>query len=189
MYYAAGTNVEESVRPTPRPALRAALLLLPLVAGLLTAHPFYVSICQIDHNPETAALEVTVKVFTDDLESVISREDEPPPRLGDPGELPDADARIADYLAAHLQVWVNGERVTGRYLGKEVEMEATFCYVEIPGVARADTVEVLDDIFMEQFDTQTNLVHVTVGGTTLSMLLTPRDRRGRGVFENEPVNR
>ena len=36
------------------------------------AHPFYVSICQIDYNKENSSLEISIKIFADDTKAYDS---------------------------------------------------------------------------------------------------------------------
>ena len=46
-------------------------ILLVFFAVSVKAHPFYVSIATLHYNQESRALEITLKVFTDDLEASI----------------------------------------------------------------------------------------------------------------------
>ncbi len=140
-------------------------------------HPFYVSVCQIDHNPQNQSLEITLKVFTDDLEVTLEEKKDEKLFLGSDRETSFADSLIMEYLYKKLQIRVNQQPAQMKYLGKEVEMQVTWCYVEIKGVPDVRKLEVINTIFLETYDTQTNLVNIRVGEKKKSMLLNQRKQQ------------
>ncbi len=164
------TTRRTSLRPR---AWLAVLLGLQLVAwpATATAHPFFVTICQIDHNPETLALEITFRFFTDDLERGL--EDHAGTRLflGTDRESEATDRHLIDYLTSQVDIATDAGPARLRYVGKEVELDLTYCYVEVPDVPVPSRVSITNRILLEQFESQTNIVHVTVGGTQKSLLL------------------
>lgn len=159
----------------PKFSLKFSLAVLPVfllasaVAGV--RHPFYVSICQIDHNPEAKSLELTFKIFTDDLEKALEAQGTGKLYLGDPREAQDADRYLYNYLKNQVVIVVNGDTVAFRYVGKEVEMDVTWCYLEITQVTEVNKIAVTNRILLEIYEEQTNLVHVKAGGQQKSMLL------------------
>lgn len=165
----------------PKFSLKFSLAVLPVfllasaVAGV--RHPFYVSICQIDHNPEAKSLELTFKIFTDDLEKALEAQGTGKLYLGDPREAQDADRYLYNYLKNQVVIVVNGDTAAIRYVGKEVEMDVTWCYVEIAQVTEVKKITVTNRILLEIYEEQTNLVHVKAGGQQKSMLL----RKGKTV--------
>lgn len=140
----------------------------PAVGG---AHPFYVTICQIDHNPTTRSLEITFRFFTDDLERALEDQADTRLFLGTERELEATDRHFFDYLTSHVDVATDAGPVQFRYVGKEVEPDLTWGYVEVPDVSTPSRISVTNRILLEQFDSQTNIIHVTVGGSQKSLLL------------------
>ncbi len=134
-------------------------------------HPFYVSVCQIDHNPQNETLEITLKVFTDDLEKTLEERVNQSLFLGTDRELAFSDSLIDVYFTEKLNLSVNDAPVTHNYLGKEVEMQVTWCYIEVKGISSVNHIQVVNTIFLEMYDTQTNLVNIRVGKEKKSMLL------------------
>src|SRR5687767_3390074 len=65
--------------------------LAPRPSPLAPPHDYHVSITHIDHNPKTQSLEITTKIFTEDLEKTITTHGGPVLKLGDPKEDPRAD--------------------------------------------------------------------------------------------------
>jgi len=145
------------------------------VAGM--QHPFYVSVCQIDHNPQNQSLEITIKVFTDDLEKTLEETTDERLFLGSDREPSVADSLIMEYLYEKLKIRVNQQPAQMKYLGKEVEMQVTWCYIEVKEVPGVREIEVINTIFLETYDTQTNLVNIRVGDKKKSMLLNQRKQQ------------
>lgn len=142
-----------------------------LLAFQLTAHPFFISICQIHHNSESNTLEVAIKLFANDLETAMGAEQTSALRLGTDRESADADAHIANYIQQHLLLSVDGTSVTGKFIGKEYEADVVWCYIEVPDISTISKLEVSNRLLMNEFPSQTNVVHVTVNGERKSMLL------------------
>ena len=161
----------------PAAARRLATVLLAGGLAAAAAHPFYVTVCRIDHNPDTDALEITFTFFSDDLERALTEAAGTPVRVGQ-RETPDADARLFDYLQRRFSLRLGDEPATLRFVGKEVEIDPTWCYVEVLGVADLDTLHVDMRVFYELFDTQTNIVHVRARGQEKSLLLRAGDPPG-----------
>lgn len=141
------------------------------------AHPFYVSVCQIDYNSDTRSLEITLKLFTDDLESVLTENDSDQLYLGSEKEAENADSLISGYIVGKLAIEVEGNKQSWQYLGKEVDNEATWCYLEITEVDTINQLRIVNYIFLEAFDTQTNIVHVKIDMQKKSLLLS-REKTG-----------
>jgi hypothetical protein len=157
-------------------SLRPFLLLLccclfgPLQAAT-PPHAFHVSLIQADYNPETHALEIAVKIFTDDLEATLEAMGAPRLHLDSPKVHPEADALIARYLDNRLQWTLDGSPRTAKYLGKEYEDDATWCYMEITDLPAFHACTLHNMILTEYFEDQSNLVHITTAGHTQSLLL------------------
>jgi hypothetical protein len=142
--------------------------------ALALLHPFYVSVTEINHNPEAASLEISIKMFADDLEDALQQRFGETMHLGLEDEHPDADVYLALYLKDELQIEVDGQPVTFAYLGKDANLEAAWCFLEIKNVPAPREVQVRNTLLTELFETQKNMVHVRIGGETQSMLLQRR---------------
>jgi len=149
---------------------------------LPSRHPFYVSICQIDHNAKTKSLEVTFKIFTEDLESALEAQGAERLHLGSERESVKTDRYILSYLKSHVTLQVDGDTVAFKYLGKEIEMDETWCYVEVPNVPSVNKLTIRNSLLMENFEAQQNIVHVKVGGKQKSLVLWKDKREGSVEF-------
>jgi len=148
-----------------------AFLLISIIAS---AHPFYVSICQIDYNRKNKALEISVKIFADDLLLALENKGERIIFLGEERERPEANEIISEYLKSKLKIKVNGKEVDYKFIGKELQSDALWTYLETDTVGELKEIEVSCDILMEMHETQNNAIQVNNGDGIKTMLLTNR---------------
>jgi len=143
-------------------------------------HKFYVSISEVNHNAENASLEISMKIFTDDLEDALEVGTSKKIWLGDPKrEVPETDSLLANYLERKLTFTVNGEAQTPLFIGKELEADVTWCYLEIKGVTNLKSIAIDNRLFLDLFDEQKNLIHIYANDKEKSLFL----RRGKSSGE------
>lgn len=135
-----------------------------------TAHPFFISVGQIDHNTVTNVLEMSFRIFTDDLEHALEMMGAGRLHLGTEHEEEKADLYIDRYLTQHIGFEINGGRVNGIFLGKEVDIDATWCYVEIVNITALETMTVTNTLLFDAFEDQINLVHVKANDQKKSLV-------------------
>lgn len=146
------------------------------------AHEYYVTITQIDYNEQSQSLEISIKFFTDDLEYSLARSnDDQKLFLGTDKEFEDADKIIHTYVHDRFQLSVDGSKVTPEWLGKEVEVNETWIYLEVKNVSDINQLEISNELLTETFETQTNIIHVNIEGQKKSMLL-------RGIRTKDVLN-
>ena len=145
-----------------------ALLLVFGLFGLLAPHDFFISICTIHHDPEEQRLEITWRITTHDLEHTLEPDAGGPLKLGTEREDPRADSLVASYLQRHLRLELHGQRLQPRYLGKEVDLETTYAYLEVDGIADPEGLTVLNTLLQDLFLEQQNIVHLETGAGTAS---------------------
>ena len=102
--------------------------ILFILIGLspVSAHPFYVSICQVYFNRETTSLEISLKIFADDLSKGLDNDGHPHLYIGEDREDPKTNTYLFNYLKKELRFTVNGKPVEYQFVGKELD-EAVPC--------------------------------------------------------------
>jgi hypothetical protein len=159
-------------------------LLIIIFTGLSSwAHPYYVSIFQLNHNAENQTLQVTCKIFTDDLETAIESQGTDQLELGSDRELNKSDEYIAQYIRNHFKIAINGKPREMRYLGKEVDLDVTWAYLEISNIPTINSMNVENNILFEHFSTQTNIIHTEVGTQKKSVILKKEKPSHRFVYK------
>lgn len=149
--------------------MKALLLSLCLSIAPPALHDYYVSICTIRHSAETRTLDITWRMTTHDIEHTLLPESgDRNLKLGTEKELADADSLVAGYLLRHLQLRMDGTPLNIRYLGKQVEMDDLYCYLQVDDVEHLGVLSVHATLLQDLFDEQENVVHLEAGGKTRS---------------------
>lgn len=149
--------------------MKALILSLSLFLAPPALHDYYVSICTIRHNPKTRTLDITWRMTTHDIEHTLLPESRDRDlKLGTEKELPEADSLVAGYLLRHLQLRMDGTPLNIRYLGKQVEMDDLYCYLQVDDVEHLGVLSVHATLLQDLFDEQENVVHLEAGGKTRS---------------------
>ena len=145
------------------------ILFLLISTQVASAHKFYVSITQVHYNSTTKSIEVTLKLFTHDLELSTSNLSKKPVKII---KAEDADLEIANYLKDKFSIAINNNVEVLNYLGKELENDVSWCYIEIKNISDIQSIKIDNRIFTEQFPDQKNLIHLNVNGVEESAILT-----------------
>ncbi len=154
------------------------LIALPLVG--FTAHKFYVSVTHVNYKEKEDAIQITTRIFIDDLEATLLERYGQQTSLATPQELDVADGFIEKYLKTKLLVRLNGEIRAYNFLGKRYDNDVVICYLEIPEVhlAEMQTLEIQNEVLTEMFEDQQNLVHLNIMGKKKSFILYRESNKG-----------
>ncbi|HXB09955.1 MAG TPA: DUF6702 family protein, partial [Puia sp.] len=109
-------------------------------------HPLYISVTEINHNPKDKILEVSCKIFTNDLEAALEKMSKTHVDLSVAKEKAASDKLIADYVERHLRLRLDGKAAVLHFVGSEKENDGTWSYFqvnEVPAVKRIDAVDEL----------------------------------------------
>lgn len=139
-------------------------------------HPFHVSVCSIHYAGEEESLQITMKIFADDLEEALNKapyrlDEEPYIDVLNPQDPQVIDAKVEQYIRKHFELTVNGEITEPVFLGYELEDLAMWCYLEVTGIKKVDTIKIHNSILTTSFDDQVNIVHVDYQDAIKSMKL------------------
>lgn len=133
-------------------------------------HPFFVSVTEINHNAADKNLEISCKIFTDDLESTLTKNYKVTVDLYKPRQK-ETDSLIASYIRKHLSIQLDGRPVTLEFVGYERENEVVWSYFQVPKTSAPKRVAIVNSILYDAFTDEINLMHVEVGGTRKSTKL------------------
>ena len=139
--------------------------LLALLAAA-PAHDFHFSRTDVHWNPETSTCQATARVFTDDLELAIRHDvglrETHAIWLGDDQEWQGADSAIAGWLGQHFNLRVDGTPVALAWVGKEVELDVSYLYLESQplNLTGVEPWHAKNTMLFAEFDDQVNEVHL-----------------------------
>lgn len=147
------------------------MVTLHLLVALLL-HPIHVSVTEIEYSEKNKSLQITTRIFIDDLEASIRKQiNQESLDLIDPKNGSTTDQLISAYLKEHFKVLIDGKLARINYLASEREEPAIICYLEIENVKKLKTIEVTNTVIQETHEDQSNLVHITYKGPVKSYRL------------------
>ena len=124
-------------------------------------HDFHTSLTQMQFEAKAQTVEVSIRMFTDDLETALTRENGGKPvRFGGPAKV---DQLLEKYVRKHFIVAdAQRKQRTWTYLGYEQEADAHWVYLEMPasGANTFRNIVIKQDILMELFEDQVNLINI-----------------------------
>lgn len=147
------------------------LLLFMMGSNMVKAHPFYVSICQVNYNKENKTLEISVKTFADDLLLGLKNAGKSKIYLGETKEHPQTNTYIFEYIKSKLNFSVNNETTEYAFIGRELEKDIVWTYLEISNVGSLETIQVECSLLTEVLASQSNIIQVNNGDTIRNLLL------------------
>jgi hypothetical protein len=157
------------------------MLLLLLITIL---HPLHISVTEIKFDVKDKELEISSRIFIDDLEECIQKElKKPSLDILNPGKETTTDQLVSNYLASKFTIKVDGKVLKMKYLGNEIEGDAMIIYWYAPNIKKLREIEVFNSAITEVYDDQSNLVHITVGEKTRSLRLMRGSLSNKLVFE------
>ena len=147
------------------------------IASMAIYHPFFVAVVDFNHNAKDAAVEISLRVFTDDLEKTIQKNSSKKIDVIQPVDKAVVDQLIVAYIGKTLHLKINGQPVNAKYVGYEIIKESTWAYFEIEGVKELKKLDI-DCNFLYDFEkSQTNIFHVRNKGIEKSYKLNNPERQ------------
>jgi hypothetical protein len=136
------------------------LLVLPLFA--FTMHKYYVSLCEIEYLKEKQSIQITLGVFIEDLEVLLNKNSGKQLNLASKTEIANVDDYYKKYLNEHLQISANDKNQLYKYIGKEYDGDIVRFYLEITDIKELKSLEITNNILINEFPDQKNIVKIKV---------------------------
>ena len=155
------------------------VLVLPLLA-FTAAHKFYVSVTNVNYSEKDKALQITSRVFIDDLEKLLLERYDFKAQLATDEESALADEYLEKYLRSKFVVQVNGSNASYTYIGKKYDVDVVIFYLEVPNVdlATLKSVQIENEVLTDLFEEQQNVVHLKIDGDKKSFVLVKSRTKG-----------
>ncbi|MFY7964525.1 MAG: DUF6702 family protein [Chitinophagaceae bacterium] len=134
-----------------------------LVSSLF--HPFFVSVIDIKHNAKDKTIEISTKVFVDDLEAALKKNYNTTFDLSTSTLKPENNAIVAKYLQSKLQLTVNGKKQTLKYIGYEIQKESVWIYAEVEDVASLKKLTINCNLLYDYQEKQSNIFNIKANGS------------------------
>jgi len=139
-------------------------------------HPFYIAVTEINLNTSDKTLEVSCKMFADDLEQTIEKNNHAQLDISSNKDKANFDKFIPAYVKNHLALTVDGKATNLSYIGFEKDKESAYCYFQVEHVSSLKKIDVFDSLLHDFTADQINIIHVIVNGKRQSTKLDYPDK-------------
>ena len=123
--------------------------------SVISAHQFLISTTEIQFKPEEQRAEITIQVFTHDIDLLLENANFKTIDLGTDKESDAIDIFLANYLSDNFII----QEYRWNYLGKEVGDDYTAFFLEIENFSLSPKISILNSLFMDLYTKQRNIVN------------------------------
>lgn len=147
-----------------------------IIATLAIYHPFFVSVIEINHNAKNATAEISIRVFSEDLEKTLQKNSTYKIDIIHPSDKAIIDKQIIDYIGKTIRLKINGQIVSAKYIGYEIVKESVWTYFEVEGIKEMKKLEINCSFLYDFEKSQINIFHVKTMGQEKSYKLENPER-------------
>jgi hypothetical protein len=148
------------------------LAVLFVLSSAFTFHKFYVGVFQVDYFKEKKAVQITARLFIDDLEKALHKKHNKHFYISTKDEVIDANSYIAKYLDEKFKIKINNKIQTIQFLTKEQEENIVICYLKINFKDNIKELDITNNVLSDVFNEQQNLLHLNINGNKKTILFT-----------------
>ena len=139
--------------------------------SIVFAHQFFISTTDIQFKSEEKRAEITIQVFTHDINLLLENANYKTIDLGTKKENNDIDIFLVNYLSDNFVL----QDYRWKYIGKKVGTEYTLFFLEIEDFSLSPKIAILNSLFMDLYNKQRNIVNFYSGETIQSASMTNAD--------------
>lgn len=152
------------------------LLLSAILFVSFKLHPYFLSVTEIEYQPQEKSIQIASKIFTDDFEDALRNEFNVKIEILSATEKKKNEALINMYFQKHLKLSVNGKPVQFEMVGFEKQEEAIWTYLEVKNISGFKTITVFNDLLYQYRQDQINIIHCKYNTERKSYRLTYPDK-------------
>jgi SpoU rRNA methylase family enzyme len=160
-------------------AFRTTLFLV-LFFGLssMEIHKFYVSIYQVNYAPKKKMIQITSRLFIDDVNDALEKKFKKRTYFALENETPEDEVFLKKYFAEKFIIKVNGVSKALNYLSKDIDGNVVICYFSVKDLPKISSVAIENSALMELNEEQQNIIQANINGEKQSLLLTSENFKG-----------
>lgn len=144
--------------------------MLFLTLTSFSVHKFYVSLYQVNYAPEKKMIQITARLFVDDVNNSIGKKYKKKINLGSNTETVEDFNFFKKYFSEKFYIKVNGQIKPVQFLSKEMEGDVLVCYFSIREINKIKELEIYNAVITEGNSEQQNIMHFNVLGVKNTLL-------------------
>lgn len=131
-------------------------------------HPFYISVIDIKHDAKQQSLNISVKLFINDIEEALKKTTSKSIDLLNPKNKAEMEIELMNYIKKRLSISLNNKATNIDFIGYEKEEDAIWTYLEIKKVASPKIIKIDTKLLYDFLPQQSNIIHAEVNGVKKS---------------------
>jgi hypothetical protein len=151
---------------------KVGVIVLCVMLSSFQLHKFYVGLFQIKYASQKKEVQITARIFVDDLDEALQKEYKQQFHLGTIKEIPQSTDFVKKYLAKKVKIKINNTPKSFEFLSSEMNGQTLICYLKIKEVAKISSFEVENSLLMEVYEEQQNIIQMEINGKKQNLLLT-----------------
>jgi hypothetical protein len=153
-------------------------LLFIYVLSSFAYHKFYMGIFQVNYAAEKKMIQITSRIFVDDLNKAVEKRFNRKNFIGTEKETAEDVELLKKYLSETFIIKVNNKAKAITFLSKELEAgDVLVCYSRITGVEKFKTLEIYNSALIDWNAEQQNITHISANGEKRSVLFTESSKK------------
>lgn len=153
-------------------------LIAIIVLSSFAMHKFYVGMFQMKFVPQKKELQITTRIFIDDINLALEKKFHKKTFIGEPKESKEDEVLLQKYIAEKIKLKINNQSKSFVFLSKEIENNVVICYLKVKELSKINSIEVENSILMEIYPEQQNIIQFDNNGEKNSVLLTEDNFKG-----------
>ena len=145
-------------------------------------HKFYVGIYQVNYASDKKMLQITTRIFVDDLNNALQLKHKKKFHIGEKFAADEEVSAMNKYITDNFRIAVNGKPLPLDFRSYEVENNVAIGYFRITGVASVKTMDVTNKVLFDYVTEQQNIIQTNVSGNKQNLLLTIDEPTGSLAF-------
>lgn len=152
------------------------LIVFSLAISSFEMHKFYVSVTQINFAQDKKTIQITSRIFIDDLNNALEKKHKRKFYIGSTKETEEEIQLLKNYFSENFSIKVNSKTKPTVYLDKEIEDDVIIVYYVIRDVSKINSLEIKNTLLFDFLPEQQHIIHTQISGKKLSALLTFENR-------------
>ena len=126
-------------------------------------HKYHISRCLLNYDKASQTLQISQFLFLDDLEMALRKQGADNLFLCTEKEVEKAEEYLMKYINQHLYIKINKVEKSLDFIGKELseDLLGVWSYLEITEIDKIEELSIENDILMETYSDQKNVINVT----------------------------
>ncbi|RAR47814.1 DUF6702 family protein [Flavobacterium lacus] len=152
------------------------LIIISLAISSFEMHKFYVSVTQINFAQDKKTIQITSRIFIDDLNNALEKKYKKKFYIGSTKETEEEIQLLKNYFSENFSIKVNSKTKPTVFLDKEIEDDVIILYHVIRDVSKINSLEIKNTLLFDFLPEQQHIIHTQISGKKLSALLTFENR-------------